>query len=728
MFNILGNTPEPTAPQGGQGQSQGQSQGQPQPQPQSQQPVSKPPLLSPLAPKKNTKKTLLMIGSIFGGFIVLFLIFAFISIAMAQEGKDFALTTLFGATSAGFLNALVTGVHISMFIIAVAILVPLLISLFKMMLAKKEDVEKKKKAKKNMIISGILLFVLLIGWIVAFVYLEGRRDVLKINVEYPPILTTPAETIQLTAPIIIKFDATHVPVDSSLFQILSYDWDFGDGQVGTSKITTHEYKKKGRFDVILEVTKRSKTTAEETKDTYAKTITIDNQELTATFKADPQSGEAPLIVKFDASESMDPDGKIDTYEWDLDGDGEFDNAYKGKKEVEYEYKKIGNYEVTLRVTSMSGDYNIATKQIVVGVGETPEAVIEVEDSPKVFEKGVSYIFKAGESTSPNGNIDSYEWDFGDGSTKETTKTVSHKFTKEGVFQVILKVVDEDEKKGEALLEIIIGDKPGMPTAVIKTNPTLTNGALALEGKIPFQVSFNGGDSTDFDNNIVDYEWDFNDDGKADSFGKNITHSFTEEGTYTVRLTVIDAEENYDSATIGVKVVPQGMQAILKSEPTNGEVPLTVRFDASGSVHPGSNISSYQWDFGDGTNPILGSAKINHKYTSIGEYTAKVTVIGSDNSKDTAESNIVVRAIEVSACFKGAPTKGLAPLTVVFDPTCSSGTITSYDWNFGDGENSNDVKPTHVFENPGVYPVVLEVLDNNNTVSTTTVNIEVTETE
>jgi len=395
------------------------------------------------------------------------------------------------------------------------------------------------------------------------------------------------------------------------------------------------------------------------------------------------------LVKFDATGSFDPDGKIETYEWDLDGDGVFDDKYKGKSEVEYEYKKIGNYEVTLRVTSFSGSYNTATKQILVGVGETPEAVIEVEGTPKIFEKGISYIFKAGSSTSPNGDIKSYEWNFGDGTQKETTKTVSHKFTKEGVFNVVLKVV---------------------------------------EGEIPFQVSFNGGDSTDFDNNIVDYEWDFDDDGKADSFGKTATHSFTKEGTYTVRLTVIDSDENYSSATIAVKVLPQGIKAVLKAEPISGEVPLTVSFDASGSINPKSGISSYQWDFGDGTNPILGSAKINYRYSSIGEYTAKVTVIGTDNSKATAQAFIVVRAIEVSSCFNATTKKGVAPLAVTFDPSCSSGTVSTYSWNFGDGKTSNEVKPSHTFESPGFYTVTLEVVDSNNTVSKTTVNIEVTASE
>ena len=687
-------------------------------------PAQTPPLTNPdKKPKKSLKKTLIMVGAIVGAVFVLYLAFAFITVAMAEAGEDFTVSKMFGIQAAVFLNALVTGVHIIIMLIALVFFAFVMIALFKMMLAKKTEPDKKKKAKKHLIIHGIILFVVLVAWVTAFIYLESRRDTLKINIEYPPIVTVPEDTLQLTAPITIKFDASHAPIDSDQFQILSYDWDFGDMETGTSQVVTHEYIKKGRYDVILAITKRDKSTREEMKDTHTKIITISNQELTATFTSDPQSGEAPLTVKFDASESVDPDGQIDTYEWDLDGDGDFEEDLTGEVEVEFTYEKIGNYEVMLRVTSLAGEYNVAKKQIIVGVGETPEAVIEVEGELSVFEKGVQYILKAGESTSPGGKIVAYSWDFGDGSAEEETKTVAHKFAEEGIYQVILKVTDEEDKVGEALLEVIIGEKPGVPNAILKTTPALEAEALSLEGEVPFAVAFDAGDSTDADKNIIDYEWDFDDDGKADSFGKKVSHTFEEEGTYTVRLRVIDAEDNYDTETIAIKVVAQGMKAVLEADPINGEVPLTVKFDASGSYHPASSISSYKWDFGDGTNPILSSAKISHKYTEIGEYTATVTVIGADNSKDTTEAHVVVRAIQVSSCFTALPLSGEVPLEVSFDPDCSTGTIKSYDWNFGDGNNSTELKPVHKYENPGLYTVTLEVTDNDNTVSSTTVEIE-----
>jgi PKD repeat protein len=693
-------------------------------------PEDKAPLLKPIASlkqdkKKKLKKNLLTVGLIAGGLALIYLVFTFFAIGLAKEGAEFSLATLFGASTAGLLNGLVFGVYMVMLALALGAFVAVMVPLFSLLLAKKEEVERKKRAKKRIVIAGVAFFAILIAWVAAFVYLENRRDVLRININHAPIETTPADTLQLSGPVTVKFDATHADIDSKNFKAVLYTWDFGDGETEIGgQIVSHEYTTKGAFIVELSISKRNIRTGEEAKDIYVKEVSVTNQALTASFMADPLSGEAPLEVKFDASKSVDPDGQIDTYKWDVDGDGDWDDEYENETEFEYTYEKIGNYDVTLQVISVSEDYNSITKQIVVSKGETPTAVIEVQEEPEAFERGVVYIFKAGESTSPNGKIEKYEWDFGDGSPIENTKTVAHEFEREGVFNIILKVTDEEDVVGEALFEVAIGERPGEPKAVITTTPATTPGALALEGKSPFTVEFDAGLSEDSDNNIIEYEWDFDNDGRIDSYGETVDHTFAKVGTSTVLLRVIDADDNENTSTLGIKVNEPGITAKVVADPTDGEVPLTVKFDATKSSYPGGDISSFKWDFGDGTAPQLGSGTKNHKYTEIGEYTATVTAIASDNTKDSIEIYVVVRGIQVSACFDPSTEGGKAPLTVNFSPNCSTGTITKYMWDFGDGERSDELKPSHTFDLPGVYPVILEVMDSDNNVSTKTVDITV----
>ncbi len=668
----------------------------------------------PVDPTK--KKSLFNILLSVIGFLLLVLIASVLLIAFS--GKETGpLASLIGLNQSQFIDMLVVAVHIVMMIFALGILALLMIGLYKLNKVKKEEIFLKKKALRTTIFWGASLFVFFIVWLFMYVYLDGKRlpdpDAIK-----NAIMTEPEELLNLTAPIEIRFDASKAPIDTRKFQIISYKWDFGDGETATNQIVSHIFKDKGkddgRFEVVLNITKRNKETQEETISTYTKTVVIANQALSAIIEADPQSGEAPLEVEFDASGSVDPDGVISAYEWDFDKDGQFDDA-EGVK-VKHEFEKVGTYTVRLRVTSTTEEYNVAEKEIEVVEESLPKAVIEVADEPESFVIGVEYIFKGGDSTSPNGDIKEYLWDFGDGSRTENTRTVSHEFTKEGKFIVSLKVKDEKNEEGEITKEIVVGTPEGVPKAVIKTSPALGQNEIVLEGKLPFDVTFDAKDSLDSDDNIVDYEWDFDGNGTVDGAGETVNHTYTSEGTFEAVLKITDADENTSEAKIAIKVLPQGIAAILTADKVEGNAPLTVKFDATGSTYKNGQITSYRWNFGDKTAEKLGSATITHRYTSVGVYTAKVTVIGSDNATSTAQILITVREVPLEACFTPVFEEGTSPLENGFDPSCSTGTITSYFWDFGDGETSTSVKPTHTFDEPGQYTVLLEISDTDNTVS------------
>jgi len=82
----------------------------------------------------------------------------------------------------------------------------------------------------------------------------------------------------------------------------------------------------------------------------------------ASFTATPESGPAPLSVNFDASQSYDPDGTIQSYEWDFNHDGTIDGE---GATTSYAYEEAGDYTVMLRVTDDDGDSNETTLRITV---------------------------------------------------------------------------------------------------------------------------------------------------------------------------------------------------------------------------------------------------------------------------------------------------------------------------------------------------------------------------
>lgn len=681
--------------------------------------------IKPKAPHKPavSKKALFGCLGAFAAMMLILLILSFVFLAQSDAGQS-PIAKLLNIDQAAFINGLITFVHLIFVLVSLTAFVFTMVGLFKASMAKKGDKIAKKSGLKTSLIAGVTLLVILIVWMFVYLYLDSKRiSVGPDNVNQ--IVTEPEETLNLTAPIEVKFDASGITTDPRKFKIVSYDWDFGDGDTGTNQITSHVYSKKGTFTVLLSITVQDIKSGELMEGgQFTEIVSVANQALTATFSADPQSGEAPLEVKFDASESVDPDGIIERYEWDLDEDGEFDDA--DEAEIEYTFEKIGIYTIGLRVTSTTGDYNIYEKDIIVEEATELEPVIRIINDPETFTVDTQYIFKADESTSPNGKIEEYEWDFGDGSATVDTKTASHTFEKAGSYEVVLKIVDEEEEEGETTMLIEVLAAQGTPVAVIKSEPALGEGELSIKGKVPLAISFDASASTDSDDNIVDYEWDFNGDGTVDEYTAKSIYTYTEAGTYTVTLSVIDADDNVGKDSLVVKVEEQGIAAAISADPIEGNIPLTVHFDASGSSYPNGQITSYQWDFGDRTAAKLGPSAITHRYKQIGTYTASVRILGADNTTDTAEILITVREVPLEACFVTVFEEGPAPLETTFDPGCSTGTVSNYFWDFGDGLTSTSVKPKHTFEEPGDYTVNLEISDSENNISKAQLTVTVTE--
>lgn len=134
--------------------------------------------------------------------------------------------------------------------------------------------------------------------------------------------------------------------------------------------------------------------------------------------------------------------------------------------------------------------------------------------------------------------------------------------------------------------------------------------------------------------------------------------------------------------------------------TYGIAPLTVHFTSTST----GEISLYQWDFGDGNESTESDP--SHTYINPGTFNAALTVAGSGGT-DSKSQTITVSPPAPVARFSCDKSSGVAPLTVNFNST-STGVITSYAWNFGDGSTSSETNPSHTYNSVGTYTVVLTV--------------------
>lgn len=327
-----------------------------------------------------------------------------------------------------------------------------------------------------------------------------------------------------------------------------------------------------------------------------------------------------------------------------------------------------------------------------GGGGTPYVAAAFTFNPSNPQPHENIFFNATLSSSSS-PITEYFWDFGD-ETNDTGVTLYHNYTTAGSYLVSLNVTSAD---GSATMtqNITVG---GFVTARYTYTPPNPH----PQTTITFDATTSNSSSS------MTYYWDFGD--THDDTGAIVTHAYTTRGNYTVILTV--ATQIGNDTFQQIICVDYYVFARFTFSPSNPEPSTSVDFNAmySNSSVP---ITGYYWEFGDldSDTGILTS----HSYTSIGTYTAELTVTTSIGNDTYAQEITVERHVIPFTCasFTFSPTNPDANTTVTFNATTStsSGTITNYQWVFGDGNTTSGGSYsiiTHQYLTNGTYTVNLTV--------------------
>jgi len=173
-------------------------------------------------------------------------------------------------------------------------------------------------------------------------------------------------------------------------------------------------------------------------------------------------------------------------------------------------------------------------------------------------------------------------------------------------------------------------------------------------------------------------------------------------------------------TLMQSVVNQAPQAVIDARPIKGPAPLTVDFDA-GYSHDDGKIVDYHWDFGDPQNVApMSTVDSSHTYALPGTYTVKLTVTDNKGEMSSQKVAIVVTNPPPVANFSltdDAPTVGQ---DVTFNAAGSfdaNGSITSYQWDLGDGTTATGTEVTHSYDTAGYTVVSLTVTDDEGATTT-----------
>lgn len=272
---------------------------------------------------------------------------------------------------------------------------------------------------------------------------------------------------------------------------------------------------------------------------------------------------------------------------------------------------------------------------------TPTAAFTYSPTPVNFN--VPVIFDAssscagplnGSSCSSTSTITSYAWNFGDGSSG-TGKTVTHTFSGSSPSFIVSLTVTTDRGLSSTTSQTVTAANSPAPAGDWVFSPATPN--------VGETVFFNGDPVRPAPGHtIVQSSWNFGDPTSSTNTagGLQTTHAFLAAGTYTVVLTVTD---DVGQKTVLPKTITIGSgspTAVMVVSKTGG---LNVQADGSASTSSGgTTITTYTFNFGDGTASISGTNSIaSHTYASLGTYTVRLTVTDSLGRTGTSSASVTV---------------------------------------------------------------------------------------
>ncbi len=233
--------------------------------------------------------------------------------------------------------------------------------------------------------------------------------------------------------------------------------------------------------------------------------------------------------------------------------------------------------------------------------------------------------------------------------------------------------------------------------------------------------------------VGDYVWRFNGPHSPPRVGgSTIQHTFPDDGTYEVSVTLTDALGAQGTATQEITIQNRGPVADFEFRPIRPIIGQVVNF-TSNTYDPDGEVVHWTWHWNDGTPPTTGR---DAKHTFRQDGTFQVTLEVRDDDGDTTRH---VRSVTVAvgnsldipdipvADFTVEPAQPRVGRTVSFrdQSVDNDGDIILWEWDLGDGSPiTRDRHPVHSYGVAGSYDVRLKVRDDDGHTATLVRSIQV----
>ena len=437
----------------------------------------------------------------------------------------------------------------------------------------------------------------------------------------------------------------------------SYIWDFGDQNSSTTRNPSHTYTSSGNKTISLQVTSIGgcSSTANASINIYDKPNTQFTAANTCLKDAIQLNNSSTIAI-----------GNIASYTWNFG-----DSSQSNRKNPTYKYSEAGSYTIELTATSNNG------------CSKTVSKTVEVFDMPKADFSATnacvsdSLTFSNMSSIVNNSPLKS-TWNFGNGNMDTRTNS-QFKFANDGKYVVELSVTSDDGCSD--IISKTVEVYP-LPTAAFSTK-------MLCEGDSTEFVSTN---TTD----ITNYNWEI----EGNTFMQEKTaYQFDSAGTYDVALTVTSNMGCKGSTSMPVVISKLPVADFTAKDACVGD---EISFTNQSSSD--TDITVYSWNFGSIANSIIENPK--YAFALDGEYQVTLQVTDALGCMQSINKKVSVFELPDAEFTFSHMGNGL------YQFTPSTNGLSSYSWDFGDGNTSNDESPKFKFDSEGLKTISLITTNTN----------------
>lgn len=448
--------------------------------------------------------------------------------------------------------------------------------------------------------------------------------------------------------------------------ITSWNWDFGDGNTSIAQNPTNTFSGAGTYTVRL--------VAENNigcRDTVFHDITVNpSPQIGFTFTNQCVGTATPFT-----DQTTFPSGNITTWVWNFGDISSFSN----QQNPTHVYNTAGSFNATLLVTANNG----CTAFMAQTVEAYPIPVTAFTSTTACMNSAMNFM---DQSTVSSGSINSWTWDFGDGSPNSSQQNPVHTFASTGVFNVSLGISTDHGCTASLSQNITVRDVPV---------PAFTNSNACEQSPTGFTDN-----STIANGTIATWDWTFG-DISSPSNEQSPVHIYNAAGNFDVKLVVTSDAGCKDSLTQNITVHPKPDAVFTATGYCLGD---TSYFTDQSTITTGS-INTWSWSFGNGV--FSSSQDTAYLYNAAATYLVGLQVTSDMGCTDIETEQLLISDIPQAEFLFDDICEGDG--AVFTDQSfITTGTLNQWEWDFGDGSPvfSGNAPPVHPYINWGQYTVTL----------------------